>query len=298
MQHVEGGAGGGYGNDNRGVTNEVASGGCGVHGGIEAGWGRSNGAPLPPRPVRRLTDTCPQTLCCHAAMHGAHFTTTQGDRVRIYFVNAGPNLISSFHIIGCIFDKVPYTRVRMHARPRAAPTLASPVAGCSAHWPDTWCCSVLRRTCGRDLCARHLHTCLPARVLGCRTPASPNQGWSQDNGVPFLVRSPALSSQTIPCTRQPVAASCAPACGTQRHCANLHVYGTGRLTLPCTCCTCCPCPPLPPTRTHPPAGVPGGGPAVAPRQERPDHAGASRQASGLLGGALGSVEIALHGMRE
>jgi FtsP/CotA-like multicopper oxidase with cupredoxin domain len=32
--------------------------------------------------------------------------TNQGDRVRVYFGNAGPNLISSFHIIGTIFDKV------------------------------------------------------------------------------------------------------------------------------------------------------------------------------------------------
>jgi len=30
----------------------------------------------------------------------------QGDRVRIYFGNGGPNLISSFHIIGWVFDKV------------------------------------------------------------------------------------------------------------------------------------------------------------------------------------------------
>ncbi|KAG2487786.1 hypothetical protein HYH03_013630 [Edaphochlamys debaryana] len=30
----------------------------------------------------------------------------QGERVRIYFGNAGPNLISSFHVIGGIFDKV------------------------------------------------------------------------------------------------------------------------------------------------------------------------------------------------
>mmetsp|Transcript_28560 Transcript_28560/g.53715 ORF Transcript_28560/g.53715 Transcript_28560/m.53715 type:complete len:213 (+) Transcript_28560:519-1157(+) len=30
----------------------------------------------------------------------------QDDRVRIYFGNAGPNLISSFHVIGTIFDKV------------------------------------------------------------------------------------------------------------------------------------------------------------------------------------------------
>jgi copper-containing nitrite reductase len=30
----------------------------------------------------------------------------QGDRIRIFFGNAGPNLISSFHVIGAIFDKV------------------------------------------------------------------------------------------------------------------------------------------------------------------------------------------------
>ena len=30
----------------------------------------------------------------------------QGERVRIFFGNAGPNLISSFHVIGAIFDKV------------------------------------------------------------------------------------------------------------------------------------------------------------------------------------------------
>ncbi len=30
----------------------------------------------------------------------------QGDRVRIWFGNAGPNLVSSFHVIGAIFDKV------------------------------------------------------------------------------------------------------------------------------------------------------------------------------------------------
>lgn len=30
----------------------------------------------------------------------------QGERVRIYFGNAGPNLVSSFHTIGTVFDKV------------------------------------------------------------------------------------------------------------------------------------------------------------------------------------------------
>lgn len=29
-----------------------------------------------------------------------------GDRIRIFFGNAGPNLISSFHMIGTIFDRV------------------------------------------------------------------------------------------------------------------------------------------------------------------------------------------------
>jgi hypothetical protein len=29
-----------------------------------------------------------------------------GDRVRLFFGNAGPNLISSFHVIGTIFDEV------------------------------------------------------------------------------------------------------------------------------------------------------------------------------------------------
>jgi copper-containing nitrite reductase len=33
-------------------------------------------------------------------------TSNVGDRVRIFFGNAGPNLVSSFHIIGAIFDKV------------------------------------------------------------------------------------------------------------------------------------------------------------------------------------------------
>lgn len=32
--------------------------------------------------------------------------TDQGDRARLFVANAGPNLVSSFHIIGCIFDKV------------------------------------------------------------------------------------------------------------------------------------------------------------------------------------------------
>ena len=41
------------------------------------------------------------------SLMGEHvLKATTGDRVRIYFGNAGPNLISSFHVIGEIFDNV------------------------------------------------------------------------------------------------------------------------------------------------------------------------------------------------
>lgn len=41
-----------------------------------------------------------------ALRDGGALHANQGDRVRFYFGNAGPNLISSFHIIGTIFDSV------------------------------------------------------------------------------------------------------------------------------------------------------------------------------------------------
>jgi nitrite reductase (NO-forming) len=47
--------------------------------------------------IRALTD--PQ-------IYGDAMTVRQGDHVRIFFVNAGPNKTSSFHIVGEIFDKV------------------------------------------------------------------------------------------------------------------------------------------------------------------------------------------------
>jgi len=37
---------------------------------------------------------------------GSPLVATAGERVRIFFGNAGPNLVSSFHVIGAIFDKV------------------------------------------------------------------------------------------------------------------------------------------------------------------------------------------------
>lgn len=41
-----------------------------------------------------------------ALMEGGALKAKVGDRVRVYFGNIGPNKISSFHIIGTIFDKV------------------------------------------------------------------------------------------------------------------------------------------------------------------------------------------------
>ncbi len=52
-----------------------------------------------------------------------------GERVRIYFGNAGPNLISSFHVIGEIFDKV-YREADLVSRPaRSIQTTLVPAGG-------------------------------------------------------------------------------------------------------------------------------------------------------------------------
>jgi len=40
------------------------------------------------------------------ALTEAPLTAKQGDRVRLYVGNGGPNLVSSFHVIGTIFDRV------------------------------------------------------------------------------------------------------------------------------------------------------------------------------------------------
>eukprot|EP00906_Rhabdomonas_costata_P008042 RCo011480 len=53
----------------------------------------------------------------------------QGDRVRMFFGNAGPNLISSFHIIGTILDKV-YREADLLSPPaRAVQTTTVPAGG-------------------------------------------------------------------------------------------------------------------------------------------------------------------------
>jgi nitrite reductase (NO-forming) len=40
------------------------------------------------------------------ALYGETMDIHPGQKVRIFFVNGGPNLVSSFHVIGEIFDRV------------------------------------------------------------------------------------------------------------------------------------------------------------------------------------------------
>ena len=59
-------------------------------------------------------------------------TAKTGDRVRIFFGNAGPNLISSFHVIGEIFDRV-YREGDMISPPaRSVQTTLVPAGGAAA----------------------------------------------------------------------------------------------------------------------------------------------------------------------
>lgn len=65
------------------------------------------------------------------AIYGAALRVAQGDRLRVFFVNAGPNLGSNWHVIGQIFDAVytghPDDRVRneetLHVPPGSAAVL-------------------------------------------------------------------------------------------------------------------------------------------------------------------------------
>jgi nitrite reductase (NO-forming) len=57
------------------------------------------------------------------ALTGEHALTAQtGDRVRLYVGNGGPNLVSSFHVIGGIFDKV-YTEAGTNTQDDVQTTL-------------------------------------------------------------------------------------------------------------------------------------------------------------------------------
>jgi len=57
--------------------------------------------------------------------------TDQGDRVRLFVANAGPNLISSFHVIGVVFDTV-YKEGDLQSPPaRGCGTCILPASGCT-----------------------------------------------------------------------------------------------------------------------------------------------------------------------
>lgn len=64
-------------------------------------------------PNNPLLPTMQAEKASHVVFNGREGALTErplmayaGDRVRIYFANAGPNAISSFHLIGTIFDAV------------------------------------------------------------------------------------------------------------------------------------------------------------------------------------------------
>lgn len=52
----------------------------------------------------------------------------KGERVRIFFGNAGPNLVSSFHIIGSVFEKV-YRDADLQTPPARGTQIALTAAG-------------------------------------------------------------------------------------------------------------------------------------------------------------------------
>jgi len=56
-------------------------------------------------------------------------TATTQDRIRIYFGNSGPNLVSSFHVIGVIFDKVFREGGLMNSPTRGIHVTTVPAAG-------------------------------------------------------------------------------------------------------------------------------------------------------------------------
>lgn len=62
---------------------------------------------------------------------GQSLKMNAGERARIFFANAGPNLVSSFHVIGAIFDKV-YREGDLISPPaRGLQTTLVPAGGCA-----------------------------------------------------------------------------------------------------------------------------------------------------------------------
>jgi nitrite reductase (NO-forming) len=68
-------------------------------------------------------------------------TARVGDRVRIYFGNGGPNLVSSFHVIGEIFDRVYYeggTRYQENVQTTLVPAGGSAIVDFVVEVPGTY----------------------------------------------------------------------------------------------------------------------------------------------------------------
>jgi nitrite reductase (NO-forming) len=68
-------------------------------------------------------------------------TARVGERVRIYFGNGGPNLVSSFHVIGEIFDRVYYeggTRYQENVQTTLVPAGGSTIVDFTLEAPGTY----------------------------------------------------------------------------------------------------------------------------------------------------------------
>ena len=74
-----------------------------------------------------------------------------GERVRLFFGNGGPNLPSSFHVIGTIFDKVYREGTLETAERNIQTTLVPPDA--RQRWNSRWRCPGLHPGRSRDLSA-------------------------------------------------------------------------------------------------------------------------------------------------
>lgn len=81
---------------------------------------------------QRGLDENPSHVCFNGragALTEAPLTAKQGDKVRLYVGNGGPNLVSSFHVIGTIFDRV-YREGDMTSAPaRGLQTTIIPAGG-------------------------------------------------------------------------------------------------------------------------------------------------------------------------
>eukprot|EP00166_Cyanidium_caldarium_P004965 ctg_562.g261 len=98
---------------------------------------------LLPFSIDRVMDERPNYVVFNGRV-GAHLEdnplkATVGDRVRMYVGNPGPNLVSSFHVIGTIFDKAYRDGSLVNEPARGLQTLMIPAGSAAIVELDAWC---------------------------------------------------------------------------------------------------------------------------------------------------------------